>query len=148
MFEHTGHHNYRTFFNVVNRSLVDDGIFLLHTIGVFHSRMDRQDSWTLKWIFPNGELPYYITVAKEIEDLFVIEDWHNFGPDYAKTLLAWNDNFVKAWPQLKAKYGQRFYRMWIFYLVTSAGAFQSRKLNLWQIVLTKDGLVGGYDSVR
>ena len=148
MFEHVGSRNYQTFFKVVRRCLAEDGLFLLHTIGVCHPRMDRMDEWSLKYIFTNGELPYYTTLFKSTEDLFVIEDWHNFGHDYSKTLMAWADNFTKAWPDLALKYGERFYRMWYFYLVTSAGAFESRKLNLWQIVMTKDGLLGGYESVR
>lgn len=148
MFEHVGSKNYRKFFEVVNRCLGKDGIFLLHTIGVSDPRMERKDPWTLKYIFPNGEIPYYLQVDKDIEGLFMVEDWHNFGNDYAKTLIAWRDNFVKAWPELEAKYGPTFFRMWKFYLETSAGAFAARKLNLWQIVLTKDGLPNGYLSVR
>jgi len=148
MFEHVGSKNYREYFEVVNRCLVDDGIFLLHTIGVHDVRMEQKDPWTLKYIFPNGQIPYYRDVDEALEGLFLIEDWHNFGVDYGKTLLCWRDNFDVAWPQLESKYGNTFYRMWKFYLETSAGAFAARKLNLWQIILTKDGLLNGYDSVR
>jgi len=147
MFEHVGSKNYREYFQVARRCLVDEGIFLLHTIGVSDPRMERKDPWTLKYIFPNGEIPYYRTVDDALEGLFLIEDWHNFGPDYGKTLLSWRDNFNTAWPSLESKYGNTFYRMWRFYLETSAGAFAARKLNLWQIVLSK-GLVDGYESVR
>lgn len=148
MFEHVGSKNYREYFEVVHRCLADDGIFLLHTIGVHDARMETKDPWTLKYIFPNGQIPYYRSVDASIEGLFLIEDWHNFGADYSNTLLAWRDNFVAAWPQLESKYGETFYRMWLFYLETSAGAFAARKLNLWQIILTKDGLMNGYESVR
>jgi cyclopropane-fatty-acyl-phospholipid synthase len=74
-----------------------------------------------------------------MEGLFVMEDWHNFGPDYDKTLMAWYGNFEKAWPRLKAKYNERFYRMWKYYLLSSAGGFRSRYQQLWQIVMTKPG---------
>ena len=74
-----------------------------------------------------------------MEGLFVMEDWHNFGPDYDTTLMGWYHNFKQAWPQLQAKYGDRFYRMWSFYLLGCAGAFRSRSQQLWQIVMTKPG---------
>jgi cyclopropane-fatty-acyl-phospholipid synthase len=82
-----------------------------------------------------------------MENLWVIEDWHNFGPDYDKTLLAWWQRFDQAWPSLRARYGDRFYRMWKFYLLACAGRFRARKLQLWQFVLSK-GDIPAYIPVR
>ena len=82
-----------------------------------------------------------------MEGLFVVEDWHNFGPDYDKTLGAWWDNFERAWPALRTKYSERFYRMWKYYVMASAGGFRSRTLQLWQIVLSK-GDIPSYNPVR
>lgn len=93
-------------------------------------------------------MPSCKQISTAIEGLFVMEDWHNFGPDYDKTLMAWFENFDRNWPKLEKKYGERFYRMWKFYLLTCAGLFRSRKNHLWQIVLSKHGLVGGYRSIR
>jgi cyclopropane-fatty-acyl-phospholipid synthase len=84
-------------------------------------------------------LPSIAQIGKSIEGLFVMEDWHNFGPDYDKTLMAWYQNFNNAWPVLRGKYGDRFYRMWRYYLLSSAGGFRSRSNQLWQIVMTKTG---------
>jgi len=148
MFEHVGPANYKIFFDVTNRCLEEDGIFLLHTIGVNHKRLPRIEPFFNTYIFPNGCLPYYKDIPDAIEGLYVIEDWHNFGNDYNKTLMAWHENFVKAWPKKLAYKGERFYRMWKFYLLMAAGAFRSRKYQLWQVVLTKNGYPGGYDSVR
>ena len=74
-----------------------------------------------------------------MEGLFVMEDFHNFGEDYDKTLMAWYHNFIDHWLELKHKYDERFYRMWSYYLLSCAGAFRSRSLQLWQIVMTKKG---------
>ena len=107
------------------------------------------DLWTNKYIFPNGMLPSVAQLGKAIENLFVMEDWHNFGADYDKTLMAWYDNFVKNWDKIKNKYSERFFRMWKYFLLSSAGSFRSRNHNqLWQIVLSKNGIPGGYQSVR
>jgi cyclopropane-fatty-acyl-phospholipid synthase len=148
MFEHVGTANYKTFFKVAERCLEDDGIFLLHSIGVSHPGVPLIEPWFHKYIFPNGILPYHTDIPKNIDGLFIIEDWHNFSNDYAKTLTAWRENFKKSWPKLSERYGNTFYRMWYFYLSLSIGAFKSRKYQLWQIVLTKNGLEGGYESVR
>ena len=136
--EHVGYKNYRTYMEVVNRCLKDDGLAFIHTIGKNISTT-HENRWLDKYIFPNGMLPSISQIAKAAEGLFVIEDWHNFGQDYDKTLMAWYQNFNSAWPALRDKYGDRFYRMWRFYLLSCAGGFRARDQQLWQIVMTKTG---------
>ena len=143
MFEHVGKKNYRTYMEIVNRLLKPDGLSLLHTIGSSKTCYTT-DPWIGKYIFPNSHLPSIKQIAGSIEGLFVMEDWHNFSAYYDKTLMAWYQNFNKSWPNLKAEYGDRFYRMWKFYLLSCAGAFRARKIQLWQVVLSKDGVIGGY----
>lgn len=136
--EHVGYKNYRTYMEVVDRCLNDDGIAFIHTIGGNISTT-YVNAWTDKYIFPNGMLPSIAQLARAMEGLLVVEDWHNFGPDYDKTLMAWYHNFESGWDRLKDKYGARFFRMWRFYLLSSAGGFRSRSQQLWQIVMTKPG---------
>jgi len=138
MFEHVGVKNYRTFMEVAHRCLRDGGIFLLHTIGGNESKI-KSDPWITKYIFPNGMLPSIAQISKAVEGLFVVEDLHNLGPHYDKTLMAWNHNFQDAWPKLREKFDDRFKRMWEYYLLSCAGAFRARDIQLWQIVLTKYG---------
>ncbi len=147
MFEHVGAKNYRRYFETVSRLLKDDGLFLLHTIGN-HKRVNRLDPWIEKYIFPNGWLPSAGEIGDALEGRFLIEDWHNFGPDYDRTLMAWWENFDRAWPRLEARYGRRFYRMWKYYLHSCAGFFRSRQGQLWQLVLSKRSYPGTYRSVR
>lgn len=138
MFEHVGWKNYGTFMRVAHRSLKDDGIFLLHTIGGNESTRTC-DPWVTKYIFPNGMLPSIAQISRSVEGLFAVEDWHNLGPHYDKTLMAWYNNFQKAWPGLQAKYDAKFKRMWEYYLLSCAGAFRARSNQVWQIVFTKYG---------
>lgn len=147
MFEHVGHKNFRTYMQVADRCLNAEGIFLLHTIGSNYTRRSP-DPWVNKYIFPNGVLPSLKDISTAIEHLFVVEDFHSFGPDYDKTLMAWFENFDNHWPTLSTKYDERFYRMWKYYLLGCAGAFRSRNIQLWQFVLTKHGIKSGYDIVR
>ena len=164
MFEHVGVKNYREYFTVANRCLKEkclpdgrQGLFLLHTIGYKLSQL-TSDPWIEKYIFPGGALPSLAQIGKATEGLFIVEDLHNFGADYDNTLMAWFTNFDAAWPALREKYalpgenfehkGNRFYRMWKYYLLTCAGTFRAREAHLWQIVLSKNGVPGGYTSVR
>lgn len=147
MFEHVGLKNYKTYFEVAKRCLKENGLFLLHTIGYQRSQL-TSDPWVEKYIFPGGLLPSVAQIAKAAEGLFIIEDLHNFGTNYDPTLMAWFKNFDKAWPTLREKYGERFYRMWKYYLLSCAGVFRAREAQLWQIVLSPSGVEGGYTSVR
>jgi cyclopropane-fatty-acyl-phospholipid synthase len=147
MFEHVGYKNYRPYFTKARQLLDDDGLMLLHTIGG-NTSTTHGDPWSEKYIFPNGMLPSIAQIGTATEKLFVIEDWHNFGADYDKTLMAWLERFEAAWPALADQYDQRFYRMWRYYLASFAALFRARTLELWQVVLSPRGVPGGYVSVR
>lgn len=147
MFEHVGPKNYATYFDTVHRVLTRDGLFLLHSIGNYVTS-PKTDAWIDKYIFPNGKLPSAKEITSSLEGRFLIEDWHNFGADYDRTLMAWWENFDKAWPRLEEKYGLRFYRMWKYYLLCCAGFFRSRQGQLWQLVLSKPERGHVYRSVR
>jgi len=147
MFEHVGIKNYRNYFEVTRRCLAADGLNLLHTIGGNEST-NHTDPWIEKYIFPNSMIPSAMQIGAAHEGLFVMEDWHNFGADYDRTLMAWRANFESAWPDLQEKYGERFYRMWRFYLSASAASFRCRRNQLWQIVLSPNGVAQGYASPR
>ncbi len=147
MFEHVGPKNYRTFFEVADRCLKQDGLLLLHTIGNIFS--DRStDPFTEKYIFPNSVIPSIRQIGEATERLFIMEDWHNFGADYDPTLMAWNKNFEAGFDSLPPRYDQTFHRMWRYFLLSGAGSFRARKMQLWQIVMSKQGIIGGYDSIR
>ncbi len=147
MFEHVGYLNYHAYMNVVHECLADDGLFLLHTIGSNVSTTTCE-AWFRKYIFPNGMLPSIRQIGDASEKLFVMEDWHNFGADYEKTLMCWFENFNQNWPQLRKQYDERFYRMWSYYLLSCAGMFRARLAQLWQIVFSKNGVQGGYHVPR
>ncbi|MDH5768934.1 MAG: cyclopropane fatty acyl phospholipid synthase [Nitrospirota bacterium] len=147
MFEHVGHKNYRTYMEAVYQCLKDEGIFLLHTIGDSRSNV-ANDPWLGKYIFPNSMIPSMKQISASFEGLFVIEDWHNFGYYYDPTLMSWFHNFDRNWLKFRPAYGDRFYRMWKYYLLSCAGAFRSRHMHVWQIVLSKKGIPGGYYAIR
>ncbi len=146
MFEHVGPKNYKTYMEVVNRCLMDDGLFLLHTIGTNHKKT-AFDEWTDKYIFPGGVLPTLAQVANASEHALYLRDLQNFGGDYDRTLLSWYKNFNESWPELNG-YSDRFYRMWRFFLLSAAGGFRANRNTLWQFVFSKKSHSSEYNSVR
>jgi len=147
MFEHVGYKNYATYFDVVRRALKAEGLFLLHTIGS-NTSGHTIDPWIDRYIFPNAMLPSIKQIGSAIEGLFVMEDWHNFSVDYDRTLRAWHANFTQGWDAIAHNYSKRFYRMWTYFLLSCAGTFRARRNQVWQVVLSKDGVRGGYNSLR
>ncbi|OWO80238.1 cyclopropane-fatty-acyl-phospholipid synthase [Photorhabdus luminescens] len=147
MFEHVGPKNYATYFDVVQRNLKPDGLFLLHTIGSNKVKASA-DPWISKYIFPNGCLPSIEQIAHTSKSSFVMEDWHNFGADYDRTLMAWYERFIASWPEIQDNYSPTFKRMFSYYLNACAGAFRARDIQLWQVVFSLKGIEGGLRVAR
>lgn len=147
MFEHVGLKNYGAYLDTARRLLKADGLFLLHTIGV-DRRAAATDPWIDRHVFPNGKLPSPAELAAALEGRFIVEDWHNFGDDYDRTLMSWWQRFDAAWPQLQGRYDRRFYRQWQYYLLSCAGFFRARQGQLWQLVLSRRERSDTYRSLR
>lgn len=146
MFEHVNSQNYQEFMQIVSKMLKPGGLFLLHTIGGSKTKI-VPDPWVGKYIFPNSCLPSMAQIASSCEKIFVIEDVHNFGYHYSETLMCWFENFLKNIEDLNAKLEtpltEEFVRMWSYYLLSCAGSFRARDIQLYQVVLSKEPK-GGY----
>ena len=147
MFEHVGAKNYRTYFELARKVLRQGGLFLLHTI-FSAERGAAIEPWLNKYIFPNGVLPTVGQIGAAVEGLFVIENVENFGAYYDRTLMAWRANFVTHWAAMAARHGERFCRMWDYYLSSCAGGFRSRRISVGQFVLSPQGVPGGWRLER
>ncbi|MHC4450419.1 MAG: cyclopropane fatty acyl phospholipid synthase [Planctomycetota bacterium] len=138
MLEHVGPKNYRVFVDTLARTLRDDGIALVHSI-FRNDDAYAGEPWTVKYIFPNSITPVAGEFFAALAGRFVVEDVQNIGPHYDPTLMAWHRRFQEAWPALRARYDERFKRMWEYYLLMAAGNFRARSSQVLQIVLTKPG---------
>lgn len=145
--EHVGYKNYNRFLNISRSFIKDEGIFLLHSIGS-NQTVNFCDKWIDKYIFPYGHLPSIKQLGLAFEKNFIVEDLHNFGAYYEKTLLAWHKNLNDHWHELASQYTESFHRMMNYYLLSCAGAFRARDMQLWQYVLTPKGMLNGYNSIR
>lgn len=137
MFEHVGIGYYDTFFSKVRDLLSDDGIMLLHSIG----RMDGPGStnpWIDKYIFPGGYAPALSEVLPSIERAgLIVTDVEILRLHYAETLRFWRQRFIARSDTAISLYGERFCRMWEFYLAASEVAFRNSGLMVFQIQLAK-----------
>lgn len=141
MFEHVGCKNYRKFMQVVRGAIAECGRFYLSCIGK-NASVRVTDPWIEKYIFPNSMLPSLEQIEAATEGLFVMEDLQNWGLHYDRTVMAWFQNFKEHWKELRAHYDERFFRMWKFYLMASAGSFRSRRLQTWQMLFSPAGSKG------
>jgi cyclopropane-fatty-acyl-phospholipid synthase len=144
MVEHVGYKNYHTYMRAAASSLGENGLFLCQGICGNFSRV-HADPWIKRYIFPNSMLPSLARLTRAAEGVFTVEDVKNIGPNYDPTLLAWEENFRRAWPRFTDRYGERFRRMWRFYLLSCAGAFRARSLQVFSILFSKEGSVIGND---
>jgi cyclopropane-fatty-acyl-phospholipid synthase len=142
MFEHVGKKYFDVFMKTMARSLKDDGLMLLHTIGFNNS--NYFNPWLDKYIFPGCYVPSLAQLTNPMENLLTVEHLQNIGVNYDPTLMAWNENFIRSWPEIAHEYDERFYRMWTFYLLSCAAGFRGRFIQVWQLVLSKNGVQGGY----
>jgi cyclopropane-fatty-acyl-phospholipid synthase len=146
MMEHVGPKNLKRFFTKCDDLLADGGMMLHHTIGSLSSE-NHTDPFFDRYIFPGGVVPSLAQISKAVEKKWVIEDVHNFGPDYDRTLMDWHKNINSKWDEIP-HYDERFRRMWNYYLLASAAGFRARSLQLMQVVFRRPGKSSKYKSVR
>lgn len=140
MIEHVGYRNYRAYMRAVFRSLGAGGLFVCQGIAANLPGF-ALDPWMRRYIFPNSVLPSLGRLARAAEGLFFIEGMENYGPHYDRTLLSWEENVRRAWPRFAKRFDERFQRMWRFYLLSCAGAFRARSLQVFQILFAKEKVV-------
>jgi cyclopropane-fatty-acyl-phospholipid synthase len=138
MVEHVGFKNYRVYLRAVADSLGRGGHFLCQ--GICNPVSSFQlDPWVRRYIFLNSVLPSLSRLTKAAEGLFLVEDVLNLGPHYDPTLMAWEESFRRAWPRFAKRFDERFRRMWRFYLLSCAGAFRARSLQVYSILFSREG---------
>ncbi len=138
MFEHVGQRNYNAFFNQVANCLKPDGIALLHSIGS-KGPPSPVNPWIRRHIFPGGYIPSLSNIAPAVERSQLISaDIEVLRGHYALTLQAWNERFQRQRSKFVQAKGERFCRMWEFYLVVCQTAFEVGDLVVFQWLLAKN----------
>jgi cyclopropane-fatty-acyl-phospholipid synthase len=124
MFEHVGLRNYQMFFDRLTEFTKPTGIALLHTIGT-RKVPGPVNPWILRYIFPGGYLPSLSNVAPRIERAgLTLTDVEVLRFHYAMTLKEWHRRFQAQRGHFVAEKGERFCRMWEFYLSACQATFE------------------------
>ena len=138
MFEHVGKKFYNVFFKSINKLLKNDGLFLLHTIGVV-DKPSPPNKFINKYIFPGGVCPSLSQIVKPIEKTgLIVADTETLIRHYDKTLLSWLNRFMAKKDLVKDMFDEKFVKMWSFYLASCAAAFRYRDLAVFQLQIVKN----------
>ena len=138
MFEHVGKKFYKAFFESMNKLLKEDGIFLLHTIGVV-DKPSPPNKFINKYIFPGGVCPSFSQIINPIEKTgLIVSDSETLIRHYDKTLESWLERFLLKRKEVKDLFDEKFVKMWEFYLASCAAAFRYRDLVVFQLQIVKN----------
>lgn len=120
------------------RCLKPDGVALIQA-AARNAPASRRDPWLERCGFAGGAAPSLSRLVQAMEGRFVVEDVHNLGPHYDRTLMAWHENLERRWHRCRGD--ERLYRTLKFSLLASAGAFRARRSQLFQILMSRPGRV-------
>ena len=137
MFEHVGRKFYKSFFNTVFKTLNENGIALLHTIGSVNPPRDPHP-WMTRYIFPGGYTPSLSELAGPIEKSgLIVSDIEVLRTHYAHTLKHWKERFINNKDKVLKMFDEKFFRMFEFYLSSCEMAFKHGDQVVYQLQLTK-----------
>jgi len=138
MFEHVGLKHYDEFFSQISSLLKEDGIALLHSIGC-STGPTTPNSWLKKYIFPGGYAPALSETLSAIEpSKLYVTDIEVLHQHYAETLRHWRMRFLAHQDKVKDIWGEKFFRMWDFYLASCEVAFRKRGYMVFQIQMMRN----------
>jgi cyclopropane-fatty-acyl-phospholipid synthase len=138
MLEHVGRKFYKKFFKQVEKLLTKDGVSLIHTIGSVNPPRDPHP-WITKYIFPGGYTPSLSEVTAPIEKAgLVVSDIEVLKLHYSHTLRHWKENCIANKQKIIEMFGEKFFRMWEFYLASCESAFKWGDQVVYQFQLTKN----------
>lgn len=142
MFEAVGEAYWPGYFECLQRNLKPGGHACVQSIVIADELFERYRKGTdfiQQYIFPGGMLPsiekfHAMAAGYGMEVL----DTHNFGLDYARTLLHWHHAFMEKLAQVKTQgFDDEFLRTWEFYLAYCEAGFRAGSINVTQFTLRK-----------
>ena len=154
MVEHVGIKNLPTYFSKVNQLLKDDGRFVLQWTGIRGlyqpqnplsalSMRSEDLLWGLfmsRYIFPGADasLPLSSMLRAAEDSGFEIVDVERMSSHYVRTLRDWRDLWVSNREAIIPAYGERWFRLWKFFLHWSALIGEQGTAMTYQVTIHKD----------
>lgn len=154
MCEHVGFKNIVNYYKKVHTLLADDGLFVLQWTGIrnlynpqnpFSAISMRPEDliWALfmaRYIFPGADASLTLSgMIRAAEDGgFEVIDVESMSPHYVLTLRAWSRNWITNQSAITTAYGQRWYRLWSFFLHWSALIGEQGSAFTYQLIMHKN----------
>ncbi len=154
MCEHVGIKNIVSYYKKVHSLLADNGLFVLQWTGIrgLYNPQNPLSAVTLRpedliwalfmarYIFPGADASLTLSgMIRAAEDGgFEVTDVENMSPHYVITLRAWRDNWVSNRDAIIAAYGQRWFRLWYFFLHWSALIGEQGSAFTYQLIMHKN----------
>ncbi|TFL06090.1 sphingolipid C9-methyltransferase [Pterulicium gracile] len=143
MGEHVGFLRYPKFLQQIYNLLDDDGIFVMQISG-FRVQWQFEDLiWGMfmnKYVFPGADacrnLGWHINCAEGVG--FEVNNVDVLGVHYSATLWRWYINWLKNKELVVAKYGERWFRTWAFFLAWSTIVSRQGSCSIFQIIFHKN----------
>jgi len=125
MVEHVGVKNLQGFYENVYDLLNDDGTFVLQWAGLRRDWHWEDLIWGLfmnKYIFPGADasLPPGSMLKAQEKSNFELQSIENIGVHYSWTIRKWHANWMSNREKVIDNYGERWYRIWHFFLAWSS----------------------------
>ena len=142
MFEAVGEAYWQIFFRQMRDRLVAGGRAGLQLITIRDEAFEgykREIDFIRRYVFPGGMLPsngILVNLSEKFQ-LPILSD-KGYAADYAQTLVLWRDRFIEAWPQIAPLgFDERFRRLWQYYLTYCEVGFETRNIDVRQMVFEK-----------
>ena len=137
--EHIGLANLPAYFSFLESRLKPEGRLLNHCITRPTTKEPvRAGGFIDRYVFPDGELEGVGTIASAMQDNgFEIRHEENLREHYALTLRDWGANLEAHWDEAVAEIGPGKARVWRLYMAASRLGFDTRRIELHQILGVK-----------
>jgi cyclopropane-fatty-acyl-phospholipid synthase len=137
MMEHVGVTHFDEYFSTVKRLCGADGFAMIHAIGRM-SPPGTTAPFIRKYIFPGGYVPALSEVFASTERVGLwVADCEVKRLHYYWTIKAWREKFAAVRPQVVDMQGERFARMWEFYLAAVELGFLNGSNMVFQLLLAE-----------
>ncbi|MBS7538618.1 SAM-dependent methyltransferase [Ancylobacter lacus] len=138
MMEHVGVTHFDAYFGTIKRLLAPGGFAMIHAIGRM-SPPGTTGPFIRKYIFPGGYVPAMSEVFGSLERVGLwAADCEILRLHYYWTIRHWRQNFEAKRPEVVAMMGERFARMWEFYLVAVELGFLHGSNMVYQLLLANE----------
>ncbi|KAK4056671.1 hypothetical protein OIO90_002223 [Microbotryomycetes sp. JL221] len=151
MAEHVGIRRYSAFCKQIYHQLEDDGIFVMQVSG-FRPDWQYEDLiWGLfmnKYVFRGADASCALNwhIHKLEVAGFEIKSIDVLGVHYSATLHRWYENWIQNKDNVTAKYGDRWYRIWLYFLASATIASRQGSASIFQITCHKN--LSGYHRIE